>query len=55
MRRLIAFRAFDITKPPPAKGLQRLPSGAGILVDDLIAGVYAAVVVQLVARLVMGM
>ena len=37
-----AFRAMDILKPPPARGLQRLVSGWGILVDDLIAGVYAA-------------
>ncbi|MGD9690323.1 MAG: phosphatidylglycerophosphatase A [Phycisphaerales bacterium] len=37
----LLFRAMDIIKPPPARGLQRLPSGWGILVDDLLAGVYA--------------
>ena len=47
----VAFRLFDIVKPPPARGLQRLPAGWGILVDDLIAAVYANVICQLVFRL----
>ena len=34
-------RIFDIIKPPPAKGLQRLPGGRGIVVDDLVANLYA--------------
>lgn len=42
----LAFRVMDIIKPPPARGLQRLPAGAGILVDDLIAGVYAWLLVR---------
>jgi phosphatidylglycerophosphatase A len=37
----IAFRLFDITKPPPARQLEKLPSGWGILADDLAAAVYA--------------
>jgi phosphatidylglycerophosphatase A len=49
----LAFRFFDISKLPPADRLQRLPGGWGILIDDLIAGVEALVVVQVVARLVM--
>ena len=47
----VAFRAFDITKPPPCNRLEKLPAGWGILCDDLMAGVYANVVCQLVARL----
>lgn len=46
----VLFRLFDITKPPPAGGLQRLPHGWGILVDDLLAGFYALVILQLVWR-----
>lgn len=46
-----AFRFFDIVKPPPANGLQRLPAGWGILLDDLVAGVMAMPVVWLVAVL----
>ncbi|MHC5004868.1 MAG: phosphatidylglycerophosphatase A family protein [Planctomycetota bacterium] len=49
----LAFRIADITKPPPANGLQRLSGGWGILIDDLIAGAYALIVVQLLARLLL--
>jgi phosphatidylglycerophosphatase A len=38
---LLAFRIFDILKPPPVRQLERLPTGTGIMVDDLGAGVYA--------------
>ena len=37
----IVVRFFDIIKPPPAKGLQSLPGGRGIVVDDLVANLYA--------------
>ena len=43
----ILFRAFDITKPPPVRQLERLPEGTGIVVDDVGAGVYGWVVMQL--------
>ena len=46
----LAFRFFDITKPPPARGIQRWPAGWGILVDDLVAGLYALILTQLLAR-----
>lgn len=48
----LAFRFFDIVKPPPARGLQRLGGGLGILIDDLIAGAMALVVIQILFRLV---
>ena len=35
------FRIFDISKPFPAGRAERLPGGWGIMVDDVIAGVYA--------------
>ena len=38
------FRLFDIWKPPPVRQLERLPGGVGIVADDLMAGVYAALV-----------
>jgi len=47
----LAFRGLDIWKPPPARGLQRLGGGWGILIDDLIAGGYALLLTQLVVRL----
>jgi phosphatidylglycerophosphatase A len=36
------FRLFDIVKPYPARRLERLHAGFGIMCDDLVAGVYAA-------------
>jgi phosphatidylglycerophosphatase A len=48
----VAFRVFDIIKIPPARQLEKLPGGWGILVDDLAAAVYANVVCQILFRLV---
>ena len=36
------FRLFDISKPFPVNRLERLPAGWGVMCDDLMAGVYAA-------------
>lgn len=47
----ILFRFFDIVKPYPANRLQDLDGGMGIMFDDLVAGVYAAVVVSIVLRI----
>lgn len=46
----IAFRVMDIIKPWPAFRLQKVPAGWGVLLDDLAAGIQAAIVVQVVAR-----
>jgi phosphatidylglycerophosphatase A len=40
----ILFRAFDIWKPFPARQLEHLPGGWGIMADDWMAGIYAALV-----------
>jgi phosphatidylglycerophosphatase A len=37
----LTHRIFDILKPWPARGLQRLPGGLGITIDDAISSVYA--------------
>ena len=39
----VLHRIFDISKPPPARQLERLPEGLGIMADDLMAAVYACV------------
>ncbi len=49
----LSFRALDIIKPWPAFQLQKVPAGWGVLLDDLAAGVQAAVVLQVVTRLAM--
>jgi phosphatidylglycerophosphatase A len=40
------FRAFDVWKPYPIRGLQRLRGGWGIVVDDLLAGAYTCIVLH---------
>jgi phosphatidylglycerophosphatase A len=44
----ILFRVFDIWKPWPIRRLEKLPGGWGIMADDWLAGVYAAIVLWVV-------
>ncbi|MFO0741068.1 MAG: phosphatidylglycerophosphatase A [Labilithrix sp.] len=46
---VVLFRVFDIAKPFPARRAERLPGGYGVVVDDLVAGAWAAVFVRLLA------
>ena len=48
------FRLFDIWKPPPARRLEALGGGLGIVADDLMAGVYANLAGQLIWRVLLG-
>jgi phosphatidylglycerophosphatase A len=43
----VLFRLFDIWKPFPVRQLEALPGGIGIVADDLMAGLYAALVLFL--------
>jgi phosphatidylglycerophosphatase A len=43
----LLFRAFDIFKPFPINGLQSLTGGVGVMMDDVIAGIYAAALLSL--------
>jgi len=43
----VVFRVFDVWKPFPAGRLESLPGGSGIMADDLMAGVYANLVVRI--------
>lgn len=47
----ILFRAFDIIKPPPVRQLEALPEGTGIVLDDIAAGIYALVMMQILLRI----
>ena len=42
----LLFRLFDIFKPWPIRKLEKLPDGWGVLADDLLAGLFAAIVLQ---------
>ena len=43
-----AFRLFDILKPEPVDSAQRLPGAWGVMVDDVLAGIYANLSVRIV-------
>jgi phosphatidylglycerophosphatase A len=50
---LVLFRLFDITKPGPIRRLEALPEGTGIMLDDVVAGLFAlllAVIVSVLAH-----
>ena len=47
----VVFRVLDILKPWPIRRFERLPGGLGIMTDDLVAGVAAAVGLNAVSRL----
>jgi phosphatidylglycerophosphatase A len=45
------FRLFDIWKPYPIRRLESLESGLGIMADDVLAGIYAAIVMSFVTSI----
>jgi phosphatidylglycerophosphatase A len=45
----VAFRVFDIWKPPPIRRLEKEGGGIGVMADDLMAGIYANVAVWMVS------
>lgn len=51
---LVLFRVFDIAKPFPINRSQRLRGGWGVVIDDLLAGIYANVLLQVLIRIYPG-
>ncbi|WP_456402076.1 phosphatidylglycerophosphatase A family protein [Persephonella sp.] len=49
----VIFRIFDILKPPPIRFFERLPSGLGVMADDVIAGIYTLVIMHLLVNYVL--
>ncbi|MBA7652109.1 Phosphatidylglycerophosphatase A [subsurface metagenome] len=47
----LLFRLLDIAKPWPARKLEKLPKGWGVLLDDLLVGVYAGIALLLCLRI----
>jgi len=43
----LAFRVFDIVKPWPAGRLEHVPGGWGVMADDVMAGIYANLTIQI--------
>ena len=44
----VLFRIFDILKPPPVRRLEQMRGGYGVVLDDVMAGIYANIVLQLI-------
>ncbi len=44
----LAWRISDIIKPAPARKLEELKGGLGIMMDDVVAGIYSLIAVQLI-------
>lgn len=43
----VLFRAFDIWKPFPVRAAERVGHGVGVMLDDVVAGIYANLVIRL--------
>ena len=50
----VLFRLFDVWKPWPARRLELLPGGLGIMADDFAAGLYAAASLSFAQWLIAG-
>lgn len=48
----VFFRIFDIFKPEPVNKLQSLPGGFGVMADDIMAGIYSNICMQIIYILV---
>ncbi|MDD3087577.1 MAG: phosphatidylglycerophosphatase A [Candidatus Omnitrophica bacterium] len=48
----ILFRLLDTLKPYPAGSLEKLKAGAGIMADDLVAGIYTNIILQVSLRVI---
>lgn len=44
------FRFFDILKPPPIRLIERVRGGYGVVLDDVLAGVYGSIMLHLIMR-----
>ena len=51
----LLFRVFDIVKPPPIRRSQALAGGWGVMIDDLLAGIYTNIALRIVIILASGL
>jgi phosphatidylglycerophosphatase A len=49
----LLFRVLDTVKPFPADRLQNLKGSAGIMLDDIVAGIYANIILQFLSRVLL--
>jgi phosphatidylglycerophosphatase A len=48
----LLFRIFDIIKPPPINASQKLKGGWGIMIDDVLAGLYTLIIIHLILNFI---
>ena len=46
----LLFRLLDIFKPYPARALEKVGEGRGVMLDDIVCGIYANIILQIVFR-----
>jgi phosphatidylglycerophosphatase A len=49
------FRFFDIFKPPPIRRLERVRGGYGVVLDDVVAGLYANIVLHIIHYVILSL
>jgi phosphatidylglycerophosphatase A len=49
---LVLFRFFDILKPLGIRKMEALPAGTGVMMDDVLAGIYANIVLQVIVVII---
>jgi phosphatidylglycerophosphatase A len=47
---LVLFRFFDIAKPLYIRKLESLPAGYGVMADDVLAGIYSNILLQVIVH-----
>lgn len=47
----VIWRILDIVKPPPARNIEKIKGGLGIMLDDVISGIYTLFIMHLVVYL----
>jgi phosphatidylglycerophosphatase A len=47
----LIWRVLDIIKPPPARNLEKLKGGLGIMIDDVVSGIYTLIIMHLIVYL----
>ncbi|MCW9095013.1 MAG: phosphatidylglycerophosphatase A [Ignavibacteriaceae bacterium] len=47
----LIWRILDIIKPSPARGLEKLKGGLGIMIDDVVSGIYTLIIMHLIVYL----
>ena len=48
----VFFRIFDILKPEPVNVIQKVKNGWGVLLDDILAGIYANIVIRIILKFI---